>query len=737
MGALFSTIRFAPSRVLGWAFAANTGYVLWLIVFHLNFLQIDMAGHMAGAMSLLRVGLHGYQDQFFQGYIQNLFYPPMEDLILAGMYVASGYRHVLAFKLYLVSVTAAFCFSIWYLSRMFRSEAARSIVLLLCILLLNIKKANLTNYQGLSFCDLLIAGLTSQVLAGALFFFLIREVFGKKRVDAVGGILAGIFLTHIVISFVALFVVGLFLIQERRLRNWIRIGLWCLTTAFFLVPFVITQAYLVSSRLTIFEPWRLFLFALIGLLLFWKDPRIRLLLTVACALLMSILLAVGPDVHTQSLTRLGTWFFGRTVFELPAFHYYRFAMPALFLVIVAAGFQIDRWQELPRGKGRMLLVLYLLAGLLVVRSEIGSRIQSYDTTGGATVEGGLEKIGDNLNWSKDEGIPRTWVIGNSRAIDFGLESYLSLSQPQIFFNKGLLWESSRNTLLTSSYLATLFGPPTVLDYFYFFGYDCKARACLIDLMSRDQGLQSLVFSTESPPQYLDEQERACMQEILTQGTAEVTFAPVGSLQVNNTRLQTFHLQPRTPQDGERRHFVEIIDPTDIKFYADERKRFYFAPLLEEYFGACIHKELSPHTIFIRAEGKADLEKFMSGGKERLTSTQAVARGVRISSGNYRINVTGTDGPSLFRIKLNYFPGLRLRSASGEELPIFEGLSGLVGFGAGELTLVYERPLSFYLAYMLSVLALGALAWHWYRARLMRQTLKGSGMFSALNARESV
>ena len=44
--------------------------------------------------------MHGYQDQFFQGYIQNLFYPPLEDFILATAYATSGYRHLLAFKIY-------------------------------------------------------------------------------------------------------------------------------------------------------------------------------------------------------------------------------------------------------------------------------------------------------------------------------------------------------------------------------------------------------------------------------------------------------------------------------------------------------------------------------------------------------------------------------------------------------------------------------------------------------------
>ncbi|NDD91905.1 hypothetical protein EBZ37_07460, partial [bacterium] len=60
------------------------GYSLFLIWNHLNYVQVDLAGHMASGAWFKRGYFHQYQDANFLGYVHGLFYPPLEDLILTG-----------------------------------------------------------------------------------------------------------------------------------------------------------------------------------------------------------------------------------------------------------------------------------------------------------------------------------------------------------------------------------------------------------------------------------------------------------------------------------------------------------------------------------------------------------------------------------------------------------------------------------------------------------------------------
>ena len=706
----------APFYLVSVAFALNVAYVLWIILFHLDFLQIDTAGHMAGAMSLLRVGLHGYQDQFFQGYVQNLFYPPLEDFVLALAYLASGQKHLLTFKLYLVIITSFFCFSLWSLSKVFSRELARVLVLLVFLFLANIQKTNLTTYQGLSFCDLLITGLSSQVLAGGFFFLLIREVIGAKRIDAVGFLLAATVLSHIVIGLVAAILVGAFLVHERGLYAWARIGVWSLTTSFFFVPFLLMRQYLVSSSLTIFDPGRALVFAAVGLVSFWRDRRIRCILSVASFLLLAVVLSGSP--YAQPRTHFEPGVLLREVFDfkLPAFHYYRLGMPALYLVVVAMGLQIERWGSMRVARHRVLALVYCAVGLWVIWGEVGGKIQRYSRSRPTSLESMSVEASFDPPWKEGDGLPRTWFIESSRAIDFGLESYLSLSQPNLFVSKGLLWESSRNTTVNASYLATLFGPPTILDYFYFYGFDCEARACLLDMMARDQGLRWMVYPSEDPPRYMGRENRECMKTLLERGTPEMSFEPEGSVDVEGTPYQVLRMRPHSAEAELGRQFVEVIEPASLRFYSDRGGREYFVPLLNDYFGSCVRSKTLPMTVFVREEWESALTALLGDRVGSSQDVETVARGARLSPGHYTINLGGANEPSLLRVKLNYFPGFHLRDSLGRELPIFEGLSGMVAYGSGELSLDYERPFEFYLAYALSIFAVCVLGASWMRGR---------------------
>ncbi len=196
----------------------------------------------------------------------------------------------------------------------------------------------------------------------------------------------------------------------------------------------------------------------------------------------------------------------------------------------------------------------------------------------------------------------------------------------------------------------------------------------------------------------------------------MSFEPGGSVTVEGVRYQAFHLLPRSTEAASGRHFVEVIGPASLRFYSDKEGSQYFVPLLNDYFGSCVRSKTRPSTVFVREEWESALNTLLGSRAGSGDDVDGVATGVRLASGRYTIKVVGASEPLLFRMKLNYFPGFHLRDSRGQELPIFEGLSGMIAYGTGEFSLEYERPPSFYFAYVLSFCAASFLGASWLRGR---------------------
>ena len=702
-------MKYILYRIISAAFLLNVVYIFWLLCFHLNFLQIDLAGHMAGAMSLLRVGLHGYQDQFFQGYVTNLFYPPLEDFLLAAGYVASGFQHVLAFKVYLLGITGLFCTAIWLLSRQLTNAWVRSGFLCVCLLILNIKKEGVSNYQGLSFWDLLVTGLSSQILGGGFFLLLVRETIGRKRPQVIGALLCFTILSHIIMGLMAALLVAVFVLHERRKQFLVPLTLWSLLTAFFTLPFFASAPFLVSSKLVLINPWPLVLFAGIVLAVLKPSQEARVLLWAALLAFLPNIIE-GPSSNTSltilrdAFDRASTAVRSMLGFTLPAFHYYRLGMPALLLMITGTAVCLDRARPLKRCWSLARALGVSVACLWAIEHELGSTFEFYTERASSLTTAPTVSPHLDPSWGREDGIPRLWFIENGRRIDFGLESYLSLTREDLFFSKGLLWESSRGNVLITSALATQFGPPAILDYFYYYGYSCESRACLLEQMAYDQGLRGILYSTEAPPLYMTRSTQLCFDKILREGTENMAFTPSGNVIVGRTRYQAFSLAARNSESARRVAAVEQISPSDLVFYDDSQDREYFAPLLKQHFGTCVYTQKLSSSVFVRDEYKTSLQNILSAPHYIDPKQGATLDIKRRESGHYTITTTGVTEPVLLRIKLNYLPGLVLRDSNGIRVPLFEGLSGLVTYGKGEMFLDFEKPRLFIVAYGISLLA---------------------------------
>ncbi|MCY0995740.1 hypothetical protein OWM54_01175 [Myxococcus sp. MISCRS1] len=90
--------------------ALATAYGAALIVTRLDVFSIDVAGHLASGMAVRRGAFHPVNDSAFLGYVQNLFYPPLEDLLLGALLWLLPLERVDVFKLFL-SLLVAGCFA--------------------------------------------------------------------------------------------------------------------------------------------------------------------------------------------------------------------------------------------------------------------------------------------------------------------------------------------------------------------------------------------------------------------------------------------------------------------------------------------------------------------------------------------------------------------------------------------------------------------------------------------------
>ena len=76
---------------------------------------------------------------------------------------------------------------------------------------------------------------------------------------------------------------------------------------------------------------------------------------------------------------------------------------------------------------------------------------------------------------------------------------------------------------------------------------------------------------------------------------------------------------------------------------------------------------------------------------------------KIEKNKYKI-VIDSKQPLWFKIKLSWFPGFKLSDKNGKNLPLYQGIDYMLGYGQGEMSLVYERTKVFYISYFISILS---------------------------------
>ncbi len=662
-------------RVFAFILFISFAFVSFLISKHLNFVQMDLAGHIASAAQFGRSFFHSFSDQMFLGYTHGLFYPPLEEMVIHYTHVITNLNYFESYRYYLLALVAGYFFTLWALLKSFKTAWAFSFYAITLVFLTFIQKTGSPNLQGLAIDDLLKVGLSNQFLGGIWFLLICKEIIAPSKYQNIGLILycVAAILSHLVVGFVSLLIVSGYLIQQGSFKRSVTIAGTILgLTAFYTIPFAANHSYLTSSTIVVFEPWFALLIAVTGMGLNFKNRTSRLFLGIAVLLMLPVTI------------------FARFYFLLdliPEFHYYRLVVVAFILTTLGLAVDLDIQKNSLKINLPLCLIFFLYLTYEFHLQSVDLMAPSFENT-----ELNFSAIGDLQ--TKDYG--RYLVIGKNRGIDFGIDSILATEYPEFRSTKGLYWESSYTNTLQTSYLVTLLSPPAVTKGFHYFRFSCVVQKCLLDQYFRLFNVQAMAGKFDDLP-YINGAKKECYQQIEKEGTPNFTFERTGELKINHDTYPILKLVPKLDIHGKlnrSNQAVEIIDPSQIKTLTSEKEEYY-REIIKSGYDACEHPEknaFSASSILLTEQ--SHFEQLRNDAQNSPYTTQAIG-GIplkKISNQNYEFELPPT--PTWYLLKLAPQPGMKVLNESGQELPILKGMPHTIGLGQGKLHVVFTRPYSF-------------------------------------------
>ncbi|MCP3064309.1 hypothetical protein LXT21_36610 [Myxococcus sp. K38C18041901] len=682
----------AHTSALLWALALATAYGVVLIVTRLDVFSIDVAGHLASGMAVRRGYFHQFNDSAFLGYVQNLFYPPLEDLLLGALLWLLPLEPVDVFKLFLSLLVAGYFAGVGLLAWRFERPWVRGLFVLASITLFYTHKAE-GFAQGLCFLDLFRVGITSQFLGAFFFFAVAAELHGTPRPRRLALLLAGVVLSHLIMGLAAGVLVLLSL--PRILRDVRLVGALVLgagLSAFFWLPFLAHRGLMVSNLVMVEQTGWSVLLVCLPVALFGWTRGMRLFASAAVTLLVPSLFAL---VFKDS-----PW--------LPALHYYRFdicglvLVPAMVAAVLDALPSTDPWRS-HVARAAAFVALALLAWLFPLRSGF---------TLPGRLAGGSRFAREGSTGVTDERFGRHFALEYRRPFDFAVESYLGVVDEHFRGPKGLFWESNTANHLVSSYMATLVGRPVILDHFYFGSFACPFQQCVLDHFLADFNITRFSVDTRvlsarpvAPETTLEDikTRAACYSRTLEEGgTPRFRFVPEPSFSVNGAPFRTVRVEPRDGIAGGPAFntSVELLPPSELMPF-ERAERYFYNAYFHPMGPACEARIHLRQTLVGDAEWQP-LEDALAvaGPSVKLPPEPATLN--KEGPGRYRLDLPSV-GPRLFKVKLAWFPGMRLVDAQGREQPLFRAYPHLLGIGEGTLWLEYRRPTVVWVAYGISAI----------------------------------
>jgi len=580
------------------------------------------------------------------------------------------------------------------------------------LLTLFTNKEGLTFLQGLGAVDILVTGLSAEFL-GAIFLFIWLRLFvelsenkdqvSEKKMLIIAATLGALILvSHLIIGLAWLFFVGVSMLYAADKRSVKFLGLQTVLSlglsAFFWLPFVFFKSALTTASVsqgTTLGIWILFVISLRLLLLKFKihPPRHYILF---CDFL--VLITLPNEV-------LG--YFPVLQGYLPKFHYYRFSIVGLFFGFFGiAGILAHLCSKFSRNITKIGTLIVFLGVSFVTLWPL-HRFNKDDVSHEPISLSLAQPPEELLKFQSSSIIPlgRSWVIGNWRPVDIGIESVIQVHYPELRSIKGLYWESHKNNTSVSTAIAAILGPPSVIEFALPNERSCPQILCLMDSFIADGNLTAIALDQKSFAMFGDSVVRDCMKSILKNGgTNYFKFVPSRDFIVHGDSYRWYLLEPKKDIAASAQRIMEPLEYTSISKLDQNPIYPPSAQLLYSRLKQC--EKMNDARFFSSRKlwTYDEVAGFQNPEvtRESLVSLAIKVREERQPDGSWKIE-TPSDQARWYRLKLAPLPGLKVVPGKYSEVVLYPAYPSSLIKARGSFHVYYEKPFVIYLGYLISML----------------------------------
>ncbi len=663
-------------------------FLLYHIWMYPNLYAIDFWGQIASAELYINYGFHGWSMQRFQGIINNLFYPPLQDSIVAFIHTITGLNTIFSFLLYTSLLLVWYFWSTWLISLQFKYTGSKIVYFLGAYIFFMINKfPNIWYMQGLWIVDILFTGLISQILWGLFLQLTVYEILSKKRIYLLCIYSILWFLSHLVIWPITILLTIIFILLYKR-QLFIQYLLVIIsTTTFFWLPFLWYKWLMAST--TIFDqiPPIIAVISLIGIYFSRKNI---VLLSIA---LTSVIILLPTEIFY-------IWQFFNIKTFLPNFHYYRLTSGACILLLVVIGGLSDiifTYFNTQNKKNKVFFTsIFYIAVLGISFFGIYKTLRWFwEPMQQALWKPNIPTKQDiqylswlNLNY-------KIFTIDKKRPVDFSIDSLDQYIGHKNLYFKWLFWESSYTNQLVSSYISNILSPKnSVLYHYNMWDTWYETYATLWNKFIENYWIWYILVAPLDEITYLSDTKRTYLWEILQKWTNEFTAQVLWPVELNNTNYTLYKIiiSKNSPLQNT---IVSIVKTNPNKIVINSDEQIFSSTIIKNHYNTLKNTPYKPDIIY--NTWSQDISFTYNSWDTNIE---------KLDTFTYKITTT-SEGLSWLHVKINPLPWIIFYDEQKKTLPAITLPYGryVPTEWSKIIYMTYKKPLILYVGYIISVLSI--------------------------------
>lgn len=678
---------------------------LWFLREYLNILYFDTSGHASSAYFFGTYGFHAYVPDQFGWYVQNLLYPPLQDVLVHVLKRVSWLSYLQAIHRYMMVLLLLYVYVRYKGTEHFSSFRIKALRLLFAIVFLRTDRQYII--MGGSMDDMIRIGLLPQILGCVFFLLLLYELIGKRRFWTITLRLILAILSHLVMGMLSLgLVVTIRLVETivhvlhkehslvsesgrttSKLLGSIVVALCC--TAFFRFPFGVSVWSSTVGMIVQPIPYALFGVLLLPLVLRITTTMIRWLRVCAAGLTLIARLAISRPS------------------ALPVFQYARLLSPALLIGVFALLLHLDELCKTEQRKyagvwGSVTVALFRLVTVQFPLSFPWQRLKNPDFVNIDTTYASNEA----LPWEqRDEqpSVPLHPVAWQPRTQAWAsrilfantkISPLLSASQAlgsRLHSVNGLYRESHYSNVQFVSFYATLFGNVGfILPQYQAFWFSCDEYQRLRDSFVHVYAISTLILPKHPIVDVGPPEMQECLRTFVMQwGIEALGFMATSSISIAG-KDYTVYVHSWIQLGEVLSSRVHLLGVPDLRDAHREIMQAYYSQMKSE--------EWQP-LVIVHEDSVPRLSEELASQWDEVNDISVT----RTETGEGVVMLP--EGRDLrFRIQAHRFPGMTLIDADGAIQPLYAEAFWMVGKGSGSMKLVYKIPVVFRIGYSISILS---------------------------------